>query len=509
MPDEIEIKFLARVGDLHHLNQLPWVCAHAMRPATRRTLVSVYYDTKRHALYKKGLSLRIRHDGDRRIQTIKAREGSHLFARKEWEAEVFRDHPDLSPMRGTALGPLLNKIAARGLKPVFETRVRRTTRTIRSGNDVVELAADRGIIRCGDRSSPISEVELELKAGGAVALFKIARKLSNQLPIGYSAETKLDRGMALLDGRPEGPFCGATILLSKQADTAAAFEEIAYACFRHMIGNEVAVCNGDEEGIHQMRVGMRRLRVALSIFKSLLRDREFQRLKSQLEWLDRILGKVRDLDVLLEEEIGRAPRSTRRMGKAASFHAILAGKRQASFQKVKAVLAGRRYRQLKLHIALWLAGGAWRKNTSSASPGSLQAKRFARKALLHLSKKIAREIHHMERLDDRRRHKLRIAVKKVRYAAEFFESLFDRRGGYRKCLKALGRLQEVLGRLNDLQTERRAIAGAAQTAGAKFGGVAMQGLDDLSQKRQRSIEDLQASAGKAGKKLREFQRILR
>ncbi len=115
----------------------------------------------------------------------------------------------------------------------------------------------------------------------------------------------------------------------------------------------------------------------------------------------------------------------------------------------------------------------------------------------------------MERLDDRRRHKLRIAVKKVRYAAEFFESLFGRRGGYRKCLKALERLQEVLGRLNDIQTQRRAIAGAAQTAGAKFGGVAMQGLDDLSQKRQRSIEGLQASAEKAGKKLREFQRILR
>lgn len=509
MPDEIEIKFVARVDDLHRLNKLPWVCAHAVRPATRRTLVSVYYDTKRHALYKRGLSLRIRHDGDRRIQTIKAREGSHLFARKEWEAEIFRDHPDLSLIRGTELAPLLNKIAARGLKPVFETRVRRMTRTIRSGNDIVELAVDRGVIRCGDRSSPISEIELELKAGYAATLLKIARKLSNQLPIGYSVETKLDRGMALLDGRPERPLCGATILLSDKADAAAAFEEIAYSCLRHMIGNEGAVCNGDGEGIHQMRVGMRRFRVALSIFKNLLQDREFQRLKSQLEWLDRILGKVRDLDVLLKEEFSRASRSARRTGEAASLHAILAGKRQASFQKVKATLAGRRYRQLKLHIVLWLAGGAWRKNISSASLGSLHAKPFARKALLHLSKKIAREIRHMARLDGRRRHKLRIAVKKVRYAAEFFESLFGRKGRYGKCLKALERLQEVLGRLNDIQTQRQAIAGAAQIAGAKLGGAAMQGLEDLSQKQKRSIEDLQASAGKVGKKLREFQRILR
>ncbi len=509
MPDEIEIKFAARVGVLRRLSKLPWVCVHAMGPATRRTLVSVYYDTKKHALYKRGLSLRIRRDGERRIQTIKARNGSHPFVRKEWEAEVFRDHPDLSLMRGNELTPLLHKITARGLKPVFETRVRRLTRTVRSGNDVVELAVDQGTIRCGDRSSPISEVELELKAGDAAALFKIARKLSNQLPIGYSVQTKLDRGMALLDGRAEGPFCGATILLSKKADTAAAFEEIAYSCLRHMIGNEGAVGNGDGEGIHQMRVGMRRFRVAMSIFKNLVRDREFQRLKSELERLDRILGKVRDLDILLEEKIGRASRSTRRTGEAAFLHVILVGKRQASFQKVKAALASRRYRQLKLHIALWLAGGAWRENISFASLGSLQAKRFARKTLLHLSEKIAREIDHMERLDDRRRHKLRIAVKKVRYAAEFFENLFGHRGRYRKCLKALERLQEVLGRLNDIQTQRRAIAGAAQTAGAKFAGAATLGLEDLSQKQKRSIEDLQASAGKAGKKLREFQRILR
>src|SRR5262245_50760916 len=90
------------------------------------TLVSVYFDTDKLKLRNKGLSLRVRRIGRRHIQTIKREsgEGAALFTRDEWEHQIGGGQPDLDVAQDG--GHVFGKKVRRGLKPIFETRVRRT-----------------------------------------------------------------------------------------------------------------------------------------------------------------------------------------------------------------------------------------------------------------------------------------------------------------------------------------------------------------------------------------------
>src|SRR5262249_49312274 len=117
-----------------------------------------------------------------------------LSSRDEWEKPIKRDTPDLRAVRRTALGSLLTKKLQRALKPVFETCVHRTVVPLNSGHSRIELTLDRGQIRLGRKSAPISEVELELKRGRPVDLFKVARNVAERVPARLAVRTKADRG---------------------------------------------------------------------------------------------------------------------------------------------------------------------------------------------------------------------------------------------------------------------------------------------------------------------------
>src|SRR5262249_57024426 len=114
--------------------------------AGERELGSVYCDTAKHALRKRGISLRVRHIGDERLQTVKAngQSAAGLFARREWEKRIRSDTPDLRAVRRTALDGLDSKKLARTLKPVFETRIRRTVLPLARGASPIELTLDQG-----------------------------------------------------------------------------------------------------------------------------------------------------------------------------------------------------------------------------------------------------------------------------------------------------------------------------------------------------------------------------
>jgi triphosphatase len=106
-------------------------------------LLSTYFDTKKHKLRRRGLTLRIRQENGNYLQTVKAA-GTTSFARGEWESEVGALVPDLDKADDTPLQKLATKKLRRGLKPVFRTSVRRITRLFQAGNSEIELAVDRG-----------------------------------------------------------------------------------------------------------------------------------------------------------------------------------------------------------------------------------------------------------------------------------------------------------------------------------------------------------------------------
>src|SRR5215510_7325200 len=156
-PREIELKLDVPVQSLQRLAGSALLKGAAVPARKPESLVSVYFDTNKLKLRHKGLSLRVRRIGRRHVQTVKQENGANaaLLARNEWEQDIGADHPDLDAARNTALAPLLNKKLRRGLKPMFETRVRRKVFQIQSGDSEVELSIDKGTVEAGRKSSPL------------------------------------------------------------------------------------------------------------------------------------------------------------------------------------------------------------------------------------------------------------------------------------------------------------------------------------------------------------------
>jgi inorganic triphosphatase YgiF len=122
-----------------------------------------------------------------------------------WEHDVAAGTPNLALVQDTDLKPILGKKLQAKLKPLFETRVRRVVYPIRSGSSEIELTIDNGTFGAGHQSSPIRELELELKRGDAAELFNVARLLGTQVPVQLAVTTKSERGCALITGkRPQG-----------------------------------------------------------------------------------------------------------------------------------------------------------------------------------------------------------------------------------------------------------------------------------------------------------------
>jgi inorganic triphosphatase YgiF len=171
-------------------------------PHTKR-LRSVYFDTTEHALDAAGVSLRVRHVDDLRIQTVKTgeRAAGGLFERREHEMEIDSDEPqpvaidDAALRRGVAAA-----LAGRPLLAVFETDMERVLLDERDGANRWELALDRGHVVAGSTQLEISEVELELVAGDVDRLFEAALALADAFPLVPGGLSKAARGYALARG---------------------------------------------------------------------------------------------------------------------------------------------------------------------------------------------------------------------------------------------------------------------------------------------------------------------
>ncbi len=459
MAREIELRLKMRPAAAATVARLPWLLRLASGPAERHRLRSIYFDTAKLKLRRRGVAIRVRHAGKRRLQTLKSADGGEngVFARHEWEHEIQGDVPDLRLARDTALGLLATKRLQRKLRPIFETVIERTTLPIHCGGTDLELAIDRGHIRArgGRQREPVSEIEIELKRGDPAELTRLARRLARSVPVAYGPRTKADRGYALSAGEADGPVQAGAIALAGTLTASEAFQVIALACLDHALANDRAARAGAAEGIHQMRVGLRRLRAALSLFKHMLPGAATDAVKAELRWLTDQLSPVRDLDVLLEERVRPLRHTSPVAAEAGVLEQDLDARRDAVRERAKAALESARYRAIGLRAALWLADGPWlrREDARAAALRARPVAAFAAEALAKRSRNIARRARRIEQLDARARHELRIAVKKLRYATEFFASLFTggkREARLKRFSKTLRALQSVLGTLHDI-----------------------------------------------------------
>lgn len=459
---ELEVKLELGPPHLQGLKRVPLFRKAKAKP-TRSAEVTVYFDTDKHKLRHNGLMLRVRRRGRRYVQTIKAAAHAGDFERDEWEAEIAGKAPDLDKGVGTALEPLLSGKLRQRLKPLFETKVRRTVYPIANGKHAMTASIDHGTIDTGKRSRPLCEVELELERGTAADLFDAARTISEAVPARLGLKSKSERGYEIVDGAADAPVKAVAVDLAASATARDAFRIIGLACLKQIIANEPALVNGDPEGVHQMRVGLRRLRAAMSLFAGLLGDAQSEAIKSGLKWLAAELGPARELEVLLSRVVTPMRRSRRRWRGLRSLSRELKGRRDAAVVAAQEAVQSVRFRALTIDIAAWLEAGLWSRPEDDliADRGNLPAQMFAVDQLARRWRKVRKKGKALARLNERRRHKLRIHAKKLRYAAEFFASLFATKRAVKRrkqFLRALERLQDALGDLNDIAVHEKRIA---------------------------------------------------
>ncbi len=202
MSIEIELKLSADPEDLPRVLALDALRPLLAAPPVVQQLVSIYYDTPEGALRQRGVALRLRRVGSRWIQTLKSKgqDQDGLTTRQELETPSDGQALDFSGLDDAALRAFLESEALlRQLKPRFITDFERVTQLLRCADDtVIELAIDRGEVRTGARTAPISEIELELKSGNQDRLREVARLLQGSLRLNPESVSKAERGYRLL-----------------------------------------------------------------------------------------------------------------------------------------------------------------------------------------------------------------------------------------------------------------------------------------------------------------------
>jgi inorganic triphosphatase YgiF len=457
---ETELKFELDAEAVLKLREHP---AFA-EPQSPRLLRSVYFDTSDHDLRNRGLTLRVRETSGDFVQTVKQRQNG-LFGRDEWERRVSAERPDPDAFHDTPVEPLLGADAAR-LAPVFATTVERHVHLWRQGEDVVEISLDQGEIAAGEQREPIRELELELKSGRPEALFVLARELSRDAPMRLSFESKGERGYRLAGRDGLEAFKAEQTAVKPGTPVEEAFRIVARSALSQVTANARLLRRARlPEAVHQMRVGLRRFRAALSAFKPMLEGEGFAQVKAGARWLAQALDEARDIDVFIEGSFRPAQAAADRADPAIeALGARLRHLQAEAYERVAVSLDSARFAALLLDVAAWVEVGPWVHKAEGVRREAAAA--FGARALDRLHRRVRKRGRRLPQLSPKARHKLRIEAKKLRYAVEFFDGAFcqkheRRRERYRQAIRTL---QDRLGELND-------VAAARATAPRLLGGT--------------------------------------
>jgi inorganic triphosphatase YgiF len=458
-----ELKLAIRPDDVTRLLQDP-ILAGAL--ATPQIVVSVYFDTPARKLQKAGLTLRVRRIGNRHIQTIKTdssdADNRLRFGGIEWEHDIDRGDPDPSLFVGT---PLEGMISAGEIVPLFETRIERGVFRIGNAGCDVEVSIDQGEITAGDRRRPLSEIEIESKSGDIRSIFDVALSLCRTLPLFLVMESESQRGYALADGVETLPGKGKarTIQFSAGLPVKSVLQIVGLECMRHLSANIPALLDAsDEFALHQMRVAIRRFRAAMSLFKDILQDSESRDVKVELKKMADLFAEARNLEVFAAE-LSRLIADNPHEPGLRALGALLNARKEEAYRLARYAVLSTSFPCALIRIAKWLAVGTWTKEDPLQRGRAEQPiADLATAEMTRRRKLIKGVVRDFDGLDAAALHRLRIQVKKLRYASEFFDRLFRHRKRKKAFLSSLVDLQTVLGELNDLDVQRNLVLALAR-----------------------------------------------
>ncbi|MGC2778396.1 MAG: CYTH and CHAD domain-containing protein [Bradyrhizobium sp.] len=450
---EIELKLLVDPDQLAGFNSAPVVTAHARNKGARKHLTSVYYDTPRRTLWKNGFTLRVRRSGSRFVQTVKAQHTDDPLKRGEWEASVASLAPD--PALAAALLPeeLRADLEAHRLEAVFTTDIHRHARLLDLPSATVEIAFDSGAIKADEHSEIVSEIELELKSGNPATIYEIALRLAEHGPIRPSIRSKSARGFDLVAGAAPGAEKPRKPRLDPAVSLDEAFAIILQSSLHHLLQAMPAAVDGrNPEGVHQLRVALRRLRAALHLMQPVGSSSTLDGLAADARWLAQNLSAARDLDVFLAETLPEIACACPTVAGFDALRELAERRRDLAYRKLRLALAERRSTSFVLGLGGWIATRGWRNDVSPDDLRRLAepAIDFAGHVLSERHQKAIKRGRGFKKLPAERRHRLRLALKKLRYSIDFLLPLYGASKPAKKYARTLAGLQEHLGRYNDM-----------------------------------------------------------
>ena len=413
--------------------------------STSLRLQAIYFDTADRRLAAAGLSLRLRKEGRRWVQALK---GAGDGALRRLEHEMALDGPaqprvDAARHAGTPAGDRLAALLADGapLAERFRTDVRRRRRAARARDGGVELAFDVGAIVAGEARSAIAELEIELTRGAPQAVLDVARRWIVRHALVLDLRSKAERGDRLARGETCAAPCKAVAPRLERAQTEAqSFAATVAACLEQVLANAGPVVDGvhGAEHVHQLRVGLRRLRSALRLFDGAAPAGLDERAAA----LFRRLGSTRDRDALAA---GVLPQLRAAGAPLADLPPEAGtGDGHTPVQALREPEASLLWLDL---LALADTPDAARPRVD-APPLPLDRALGVRLAGWH--RQVRRAAKRFDELDADARHTLRKRFKRLRYAIEFCTGLY-RAKAVERYLRRLRPVQDAFGVLNDLQ----------------------------------------------------------
>jgi len=254
------------------------------------------------------------------------------------------------------------------------------------------------------------------------------------------------------------------------------------SCLDALRRHERAARAGDDEAIHQMRVAMRRLRAGLSSFSPFLSVEARRSVSDQLRWPADVLGQARNLDVFATEFLTSARSPLRDSSEFARLTLAMDRRRELAHAAVRRAIGSPRYRASVKAVRRWFDRSEWRSNPM-AGDLSLPIDRLAPVMLERHFRKARKLGRGFDRQSDEQRHRLRIALKKLRYATELFGDIYDTNEvkTFVGCLKWL---QDELGKANDLAVAREIMTDLTGHC-VKRTGVALAGARLLDRRQRR------------------------
>lgn len=443
MAEEVEIKLSLPESAHRAFLRHPLLKSAEKLPA--RKLVNIYYDTPDLALHRQGIALRTRRMGRGWVQTVKCAgtASGGLAVRPEWE-QPYSGRFDFTGIDDPEVRDLLERHRIQShLEPAFETVFTRSTWRLRPARGAsVLLMRDRGRIEAGGKCEALSEIEIELEQGQVHALFDVALALAADLPLRPEILSKAERGYRLRLETPLRPVKATPSPLHATQSPQDAFHSIAAACIAQLQMNELGAGEEDAEFIHQMRVALRRFRSALRTFRPVLPEGFEQVVVPLVRDLARALGGARDWDVLAEKIVGPARSAFAGDARLDALDAAVGRARQQAREAARQALAAPAH-------AVFLLDLAARLHLARNGPAEEALATFAARRLSRLHKKALALAAAAQEADPASLHALRIGVKRLRYAMEFFAPLYRERN-VRNTLDSLTSLQDTLGALNDL-----------------------------------------------------------